>query len=123
MSQTVPTLPDPFYTIRTRLDDSDFTLEFTYSDRASRYFLNIYDVNDVLLVAGLKLVPNVQLLKYYAHVPGMPPGELVVSALDSTDGSPPKLGELGVGLRCELTYFTAAEVKANRAASAAAKGG
>jgi len=122
MSSTIPTLALPFYTIRTRLDDSDFTLEFNYSDRASRYFLNIYDVNDVLLVAGLKLVPNVQLLRYYAHVPGMPPGELVVSALGQ-DGSPPKLGEIGIGLRCELTYFTAAEVKANRAAAAAVAGG
>jgi hypothetical protein len=121
MSATIPTLALPFYTIRTRLDDSDFTLQFRYSDRASRYFLNIYDVKDVLLVAGLKLVPGVLLLQYYAHVPGMPPGELMVIALGS-DGSPPKLGEIGVGLRCTLTYFTQAEVKANRAASAAAKG-
>ena len=122
MSATIPTLPDPFYTIRTRLDDSDFTLQFRYSDRASRYFLNIYDVNDVLLVAGLKLVPNVLLLAYYAHVPGMPPGELMVTVLGAVDGSPPKLGEIGVGLRCELTYFTAAEVKAAAAAVLAAGG-
>lgn len=119
MSATIPTLALPFYTIRTRLDDSDFSLQFRYSDRASRYFLNIYDVNDVLLVAGLKLVPNVLLLAYYAHVPGVPPGDLMVTVLGSVDGSPPKLGELGAGLRCELTYFTAAEVKVNRAAAAA----
>jgi hypothetical protein len=110
MSATIPTLSLPFYTLRTRLDDSDFTLQFRYSDRASRYFLNIYDVNDVLLVAGLKLVPNVLLLKYYRHVPGMPPGEFLVTVLGSVDGSPPQLGEIGAGLRCELTYFTAAEM-------------
>lgn len=122
MSQTIPTLALPFYTLRTRLDDSDFTLEFAYSPRAARYYLNIYDSAEVLIVAGLKLVPNVRLLRYYRHYAGIPGGDLIVSAL-GTDGSPPQLGELGPGLRCELTYFTTAEVKANRAASAAAKGG
>ena len=118
MSQTIPTLPLPFYTLRTRLDDSDYTLEFNYSPRAKRYYLNIFDSEDVLLVAGLKLVPNVMLLRFYRFRAGMPSGELIVAAT-GTDGSPPVLGELGKGLRCELSYFTAAELKANRAAAGA----
>jgi hypothetical protein len=116
MSQTIPTLALPFYTLRTRLDDSDYTLEFNYSVRAERYYLNVYDSEDVQLVAGLKLVPNVALFRFYKFRDGMPQGELVVTAT-GTDGSPPKLGELGKGLRCELTYFTTAEIKANRTAA------
>jgi uncharacterized protein DUF6983 len=118
VSQTVPTLPLPFYTLRTRLDDSDYTLEFNYSPRAERYYLNLYSSEDVLLVAGLKLVPGVLLLRYYKYRDGMPQGELVVTATGA-DGSPPKLGELGRGLRCELSYFTVEELKANRQAAEA----
>lgn len=116
MSQTIPTLSLPFYTLRTRLDDSDYTLEFNYSPRAARYYLNVYDAEDVLLVAGLKLVTNIPLLHFYRYRAGMPQGELMVAATGA-DSSPPTLGELGAGLRCELTYFTVAEVKANRAAA------
>lgn len=118
MSQTIPTLALPFYTLRTRLDDSDYTLEFNYSPRAARYYLNVYSSEDVLLMAGLKLVSNVPLLRFYQYRDGMPPGELIVTATGA-DASPPVLGELGKGLRCELSYFTAAEVKANRAAAGA----
>lgn len=122
MSTTIPTLALPFYTLRTRLDGADYTLEFRYSPRASRYYLNLYDVNEVLLVAGLKLVPNVPLLQYYRYRDGMPQGELIVAALGA-DGSPPVLGELGLNLRCELTYFTATELAAVRASATAATTG
>lgn len=118
MSQTIPTLALPFYTLRTRLDDSDYTLEFNYSPRAERYYLNVYDADDVLLAAGLKLITNIPLLHFYKFRSGMPQGELMVAATGS-DASPPKLGELGKDLRCELTYFTAAEVRANRVAAGA----
>lgn len=118
MSQTVPTLPLAFYTLRARLDDADYTLEFRYSPRAARYYLNLYDSENVLLAAGLKLVSNVRLLHYYHFRAGMPAGELCVTAT-GVDASSPALGELGPGLRCELTYFTADEVKAQNAATAA----
>jgi uncharacterized protein DUF6983 len=116
LSQTIQTLPLAYYTLRTRLDNADYTLEFRYSPRASRYYLNLYDSENVLLAAGLKLVSNVMLLRYYHFRAGMPQGEIMVTAT-TTDDSPPALGELGPGLRCELTYFTALEVAAQRTAS------
>lgn len=109
MSYTIPTLPAPFYTQRVRLDDKDYTLEFWYSTRAARYYVNLYDVDEVALVCGLKLVCNVPLLRYYHHKDGVPTGELIVTC-STPNPTPPVLGELGAGLRCELSYFTRDEL-------------
>lgn len=109
MSQTIPTLADPYYTIRVRLDDRDYTLEFLYSPRQERFYLGIYDSEDVPLVLGLKLVSNVMLLEYWHHKDGVPLGELVVTSY-SADRSSPKIGELLEDGRCQLTYYSQAEV-------------
>jgi hypothetical protein len=112
MSQTIPTLDDPFYTIRVRLDEADYTLEFYYSTRQERTYLHLYDAEDNPLVLGLKMVPNVRLLRAYKHRAGMPAGELMVVCA-SADQEPPVLGELGLlddGKRCSLVYYPAAEL-------------
>lgn len=111
MSQTIPTQALPYYSQVTRLDDADFTLEFRYSTREQRYYFNLYDAANVLLCAGIKLVSNWPLLHYYKFRAGVPRGEIMVTAIGA-DSSSPKLGDLGVGKRCQLTYFTAAEASA-----------
>lgn len=116
MSQSIPTLQIPYYSIVTRLDGSDYKLEFRYSTRAQRFYLNLYTAEDVLLVAGIKLVTGVMLLHYYHHIAGMPSGELSVMATAS-DQSSPSLLELGDDKRCTLTYFTAAEIANFKAAA------
>lgn len=120
MSQTIPTLLEPFYTIRVRLDDRDYTLEFVYSPRQERFYLSLFDSEDVPLVCGLKLVSNTPLLRYWHHKDGVPPGELMVTALGE-DQTSPKIGDLLEDGRCQLTYFTAAEVAAQVAAARAAQ--
>lgn len=122
MSQTIPTLTDqPFYSIRARLEDRDYTLEFRYSARQSRYFLSLYDTEDNPVICGLKLVSNVMLLRFYHHRENVPPGELMVTCA-ALDKSSPAFGELGEGQRCQLSYFTAAEVAEVKAERAAARG-
>lgn len=112
MSQTIATLPnEPFHTLRVRLDDQDYTLELRYNTRAENWSLSLYDAEDTLLLAGLKVFTNLPLLRYYRHISALPPGELVAMTVGSDD-SAPKLGELGKGLRVELTYFTPAELVA-----------
>jgi hypothetical protein len=49
------------------------------------------------------------LLRFYHHLDHVPPGELMVTCATSDD-SPPVFGELGVDQRCQLSYFTRAEV-------------
>jgi hypothetical protein len=113
VSQTIPTQGQPYYSLTTRLDGTDYKLEFTYSTRAERFYLDIYSAEDVLLVAGLKLVTGVFLLGYWHHIGGMPPGEIVVTSTTSDDTSPSLL-ELGPGKRCLLTYYPAAEMESLR---------
>lgn len=108
MSQTIPTLPDePYYRIRVRLDDADFILSFWYGTRAARWYLTLLGAEETRL-CSVKLLPGVQLLRPYRYRAGVPRGELLVIA--GGDGTPPVLGELGAGLRCELTYFSAADL-------------
>jgi hypothetical protein len=109
MSLTIPTLPLPYYSSRVRLDDRDYTLEFWYSTRAERYYMHIYDQEEKPILFGLKLVSNVPLLRFYHHKPGVPAGEILVTCA-TLDTRPPVLGELGEGLRCELTYFARDEL-------------
>ncbi len=116
MSYTIPTLPDPYYTTRARLDDRDYTFEFWYSTRSGRYYLNLLDAEETPLVCGLKLVCNVPLLRFHHHKDGVPAGELIVTCA-TLDVTPPSLGELGEGLRCELSYFTREELEAASAAA------
>jgi hypothetical protein len=101
----IPTTPGvPFYTQKTRLDGVDYVLEFRYSQREDRWYLDISDSEEVPILTGLKLIANWPLLQAYHYDTRVPPGELMAISLVADD-SPPGLNELGEGLRCELTYF------------------
>jgi hypothetical protein len=106
----VPTTPGaPYHSQKTRLDGRDYVLRFAFNERENRWHLSILDDEERPILLGLKLVANWPLLRHYRWDPRVPPGELMV--LDLTgDRTPPGLDELGEGLRCELTYFEAAEI-------------
>lgn len=102
----IPTTPSlPFQIVKIQLEGRLFALHLNWNQREARWYLEIHDNEDTLLLSGIKLVTNWQLLaRRRAGNLDLPPGELAVTDL-SADGSPPGLDELGVGLRCELTYF------------------
>jgi hypothetical protein len=105
----IPTVQDtPFYSLRTRLDGAEYILHFSWNQREERWYLTIADADDVTLVSSLKLVCNHPLLRFYQANPAVPPGEIVVHVLEG-DTSPPGLDDLGIGLRCELTYYAVTE--------------
>jgi hypothetical protein len=97
--------------MRVRLDGQDFNFKFRYASRQERFYLSIYSADETPLALGIKLVCNIELVRYYRNKPGMFPGELAVVATVS-DTTPPTLLELGPGKRCELTYFTLEELEA-----------
>lgn len=107
--RTVSTADDAYTSQRTRLDGRDYLLRFAYNEREERWYLSLYDEDELPVLQGLKLVANHPLLKAYRSNPDVPPGELVVADLTG-DNSPPTLDELGEGRRCELLYITAAEL-------------
>lgn len=106
------TSEEPHYQQRTRLEGRDYLLTFTFNEREERWYLSIADEAEDPIASGLKLVANWPLLWPYRYDPRIPPGELAVSDV-SGDGSPPTLLELGEGKRCELLYWTRAELDAS----------
>ena len=103
----IPTLSDgsTYYTTRVNLDGTDYDLEFSWSTREERWYLNVYHAAlGTALVLHLKLVLSWPIWRYYHHVEGMPAGELFVLTR-SADDSAPGLEDLGEGLRCELIYY------------------
>lgn len=101
----IPTIPGrPYYTARTKMDGREYTLRFAWNERAERWSLDILDADEVPLVCSIRLVSNWPLLRYYQWDTRLPPGELMVVDL-SLEKTPPGLYELGIGLRCELTYY------------------
>jgi hypothetical protein len=93
----------PFFTLRTRLDDKDFILDFSYNHREEAFYMSVLDSEEQPLALGVKVITNVSLLRWFFG-DQFPAGDLV-AASTTTDKSQPKLGELGIGRRCELTYY------------------
>lgn len=79
---------------RTHLSGKEYVLDFRWSQRESRWWLDLYDANGVLLVGALKLILHHPLLKYLRGVVGLPPGELLLLDTRPTP-APPGLDELG----------------------------
>jgi hypothetical protein len=90
--------------MRTKLDGRDFNLSFSWNEREERWYLAMADEEENVLVAGIKLVSNWPLLRYYHFDPRVPPGELVVHDLTSSN-APPGFDELGIDRRCQLGYY------------------
>jgi hypothetical protein len=100
---TIPILDgEPFVDQTSNLDGTDYLLQFRFNQREQRYYLSIYLADGTPLAKGAVLVCMWPLFKHVTDR-RMPPGTLFV-APQGSDTSPPKLGELGPGKRCELIY-------------------
>ena len=107
----VPTSSDPFYDQITSFEGVDYLLTFRYNQREDAWYLSIATAADgVSQIEGIKLVTNWPLLAKRRAGRTLPPGDFLVVTNDDTNDAPPGLSELGEGLRCELTYFTADEL-------------
>ncbi len=62
-------------------DGTQYRLRLCWNDRGGFWTLSVRTAAGVPLVEGVKVVPNYALLKPY-HQPGIPPGELMVVAID-----------------------------------------
>ena len=93
----------PLFSIRTVLDGQSYGLTFYYCAREDRWYLTIRDINEAVLVAGLKLIANWPLLRRCQHVPGIPRGNLTCVDYSAQGGESPGLSDLGT--RCRLLYY------------------
>lgn len=109
MPLLIATREEPYYQQRTRLDGRDYVLSFSYNEREERWYLSIADEAEAPIATGIKLISNWPLLHPYRYDPRTPPGQIGVADI-SGNGSPPTQLELGEGKRCELLYWTRAEL-------------
>src|SRR5690242_7133103 len=108
----IPVPLDAAYsTQRVRLEGSDYVFDLAYNQREDRWYLSISDSESNPVVSGVKLVTNFPLLRRYHSNTAVPPGELMCVSLTGDD-SPPGFADLGVGRRCEITYWEAATSQA-----------
>ena len=108
--QVIPTSSDTaYYEQRTRLDGKDYTLKFAWNQREGRWYLTLLDESDETIVNSIKVLANWPMLRDHREDDRVPPGELIACDLTG-DNTPPGFDELGIGLRCELTYFDAEEL-------------
>lgn len=96
---------DDDFSIDVELDGATFTLEFSYSSRATLWYVSIYLRTDSApepIVTGVAVTANYPWLTGVTH-PSRPKGEL--SAESDRDPNRNELGNFAV-----ITYFDAAEL-------------
>jgi hypothetical protein len=100
----VPTYEDPSWTQNTTLDGTTFQLDFTYNSRCQCYYLDVYDLEGEAIYLGVKIICGSALLRKCADIDRAPPGDFWCFS-NTGDKTPPGLGELAPGARCQLLYF------------------
>lgn len=103
-SIVIPTIDSPFYSIRTTLDGADYTLNFRYNTREQRWYMDIYDSEEVALLLGIKILCQSPIARFQQDSYGLFPG-LMFAISGTTDQSPPLYGELGPNKRVQLVYY------------------
>lgn len=105
----VPTKTDPFYSVKTLLDGSQYQFLFQWNHRQSTWSFDLYDANGLAVVQSIKVVPNIPLLGRAHYLDNCPPGELICTSTDPANDAPPGLTDLdltpGTAGRCRLYYL------------------
>ena len=110
-SVIIPTYADknPRWKVKVDLSGNRYTFEVSYNTRQDAWLMNIKDTNNEYLIAGIRLVPEIELLgKYRASCPGLPPGDLFLTDRERR----PDTAEVtrdNLSSRFALTYMIAAE--------------
>ena len=73
----IPFKSTPAFKEEILLDNIPYILEFTFNSRGDFWVLNIYSVDETLLIAGIKLVINYELISQFTDR-GLPKGQLYV---------------------------------------------
>ena len=97
---TIDLTPDAQGQITVNLGTTTITLLTRYNYSAQCWCMDIFDVNGNLLMAGLMLVPGVDLLKPYAAIKAII-GGLVLAEINPGDYQSPEL----LGINTLLLWF------------------
>jgi hypothetical protein len=107
MPVIVPVFPStPLYKERVRLEGRDYIFRFDWNDREQRYYMHIFDQDEVPLLLGVKVIANWGMLTRHHFNPALPPGELIPMDLEQ-GGEPPTFDDFGTRVR--LFYYASDE--------------
>lgn len=112
--QKIPLSVDPNQRIRTALEGADYFLRMVWNQREEKWYLDLQDEAAEVIVAGVKMVCNIDLLALVTDT-RRPAGTLrMVDTLynidEETGGPEPRDPDLeGFGSRWVLLYTEAAE--------------
>lgn len=98
----------PNYRVGTTIEGVQYLLDVRWDSRAAAWFLDVLDVEAIVIAAGLKLCLGVIIGRRCAD-PRFPAGGILVSDL-SGDGLDATLGDLGS--RVKVYHYTVAELEA-----------
>lgn len=91
----LPLYSDPLYTFSTSLDGVDYRFKLDYSQRADRWYLGIFDAEGSPIRQGIKLSPNVSMLRLCKSDARCPQAGLFVFDLKTLEaGESPGLFDL-----------------------------
>lgn len=93
------------------LDGQLYRLSFNWSTREDAWYLSIYLTDGVLLLGGIKLVPQYRLLQQYHAITGLPPGDIFVADIQDNIVSA-IITYANLGERFKVVYLTEAEIAA-----------
>lgn len=86
-----------------------YQLYISWNTRMENWYMTILDVNDRILLGGLRLVPNVLLFeKYRASVPELPIGDLVIFDREGKVEAD-EITRRNLGTRFDLSYVISGE--------------
>lgn len=97
------------FTQEVTLDGTPFNLKLVFNTRGEFWTLSISDVENVVIVSGIKLVLDFALLTAYQHIVALPPGNLIVND-PSGNRDRPAFGDFTGDRGLELIYMTEEEL-------------
>lgn len=91
------------YTLKCTLDNKVYGLGFRWNERYERWFMDIFDATNTLLIAGLPILEGWGLTdQFIGRIAGMPPGRFV--AFDGT-GNDLDPDAASFGVESQLLYI------------------
>jgi len=103
---TIPLFDFPAFKIEIELDNIPYILSFQWNTMGEFWSLTFYDNNNILLLSGIKLVLNYELISDY-HDLNLPSGELYI--IDPTGNDSPIVYDDFLNSRLELIYVEESE--------------
>lgn len=82
MAKVIPIKDNPNHSILISLEDVIYKLLFKYNTTSDFWTIDIYSVDDVLLLAGVKIVANYALLFYHKKT-GLMSGDFICEIADT----------------------------------------